>query len=84
MGKATDGPSQIYLVGGVSAALMEWRETAIDVYLKGDVKEMFSRGFIEGNTLRLLFAEIEPELNRFPAIETQFFRERVEALSIGA
>ncbi|HET6684707.1 MAG TPA: DUF6036 family nucleotidyltransferase [Gaiella sp.] len=44
-----------------------------------DVDAMRSRGLIEPERLRELFAEIEPELYRYPAIDPPSFRRRVEA-----
>ena len=45
----------------------------------GDVSEMLARGLVERDRLRELFAEIEPELYRFPAIDPPSFRRRVES-----
>ncbi len=44
-----------------------------------DVDEMLARGLVERARLRELFAEIEPELYRYPAIDPPSFRRRVEA-----
>lgn len=44
----------------------------------GDVRTMLDRGYIERDKLVACFAEIEPELYRFPAISPERFRERVE------
>lgn len=44
-----------------------------------DVREMLSRGLVEGPRLRVSFKEIEPELYRFPAIDAADFRKGVEA-----
>ena len=43
-----------------------------------DVHEMLGRGLVERERLRELFAEIEPELYRYPAIDPSSFRRRVE------
>jgi hypothetical protein len=48
-----------------------------------DVDEMLSRSLVEPARLRTLFAEIEPELYRFPAVDPLSFRGRVEA-AVGA
>lgn len=46
-----------------------------------DVREMLARGLVERDLLRGFFAEIEPELYRYPAIDPASFRRRVaEAL----
>jgi len=45
-----------------------------------DVREMLERGLIEGARLRSGYAEIEPELFRFPAIDPADFRTSVEEL----
>jgi hypothetical protein len=43
-----------------------------------DVREMVSRGLVDEGHLRSSFAEIEPELYRFPAIDPVDFRRSVE------
>ena len=45
-----------------------------------DVGEMLARGLVEAARLRSYFAEIEPELYRFPAIDVADFRRSVEDL----
>ena len=45
-----------------------------------DVAEMVSRGLVDLSRLRGCFAEIEPELYRFPAIDPVSFRAAVEAV----
>lgn len=50
-----------------------------------DVQTMLERGMVEPDRLRELFAEIEPRLFRYPAIDAEGFREKVEqALSRAA
>jgi hypothetical protein len=44
-----------------------------------DVATMFDRGLIDPDELRRLFATIEPELYRFPAIDPATLRRRIEA-----
>lgn len=44
-----------------------------------DVRMMFSDGLIERQRLASLFAAIEPELYRYPAIDPPSFRRAVEA-----
>ncbi|MBA2462678.1 MAG: hypothetical protein H0V45_13085 [Actinobacteria bacterium] len=44
-----------------------------------DVEAMTRLGLVEPDRLRELFAEIEPELYRFPAIDPKRFRTAVEA-----
>jgi hypothetical protein len=43
-----------------------------------DVKEMLARGLVTGEELRERFAEIEPRLYRYPAIDPASFRQAVE------
>jgi hypothetical protein len=43
-----------------------------------DVREMFARELVEADRLMTLFAAIEPELFRFPAIDPKSFRDAVE------
>jgi len=45
-----------------------------------DVDEMLARGLIEKSRLRSCFAEVEPELYRFPAVDPADFRRSVDAL----
>jgi hypothetical protein len=45
-----------------------------------DVREMLTRGLVEEARLRACFAEIEPQLYRFPAIDPADFRRAVEEL----
>lgn len=44
----------------------------------GDVAAMLDRGLVQRPKLRELFAAIEPELYRFPAIDHQAFRTKFE------
>jgi hypothetical protein len=44
-----------------------------------DVREMLGRGLIESTQARRLFADIEPGLPRYPAIDPASFRRAVEA-----
>jgi hypothetical protein len=44
-----------------------------------DVRAMVGRGLVEPTELRRLFDAIEPELARYPAIDAELFREKVEA-----
>ena len=44
-----------------------------------DVAEMVSRGLVDVPRLRTFFAEIEPELYRFPAVSPASFRAAVDA-----
>ncbi|HEX9799420.1 MAG TPA: DUF6036 family nucleotidyltransferase [Thermoanaerobaculia bacterium] len=43
-----------------------------------DVRQMLTRGLVEPTKVRELFAAIEPELFRFPAIDAKALREDVE------
>jgi hypothetical protein len=43
-----------------------------------DVREMLARGLVHGAELRERFAEIEPHLYRYPAIDPASFRRAVE------
>ncbi len=45
-----------------------------------DVKEMLLRGLVQPNRLKELFALIEPNLYRFPAINPPSFRRKLESL----
>ena len=55
LGKAVSSPGRIYFTGGVSAVLLDWRETTIDIDLKAEPEP---EGFFESlpglkNTLDL-------------------------------
>ncbi len=43
-----------------------------------DVRQLIAAGMVEPDRLRAAFAEIEPHLYRFPAIDPRRFRARVE------
>jgi uncharacterized nucleotidyltransferase DUF6036 len=43
-----------------------------------DVREMHARGLIDPDTLLRMFASIEPQLYRYPAIDARTFRAAVE------
>lgn len=44
-----------------------------------DVDAMLGAGLVEPEKLRELFAAIEPDLFRFPAVDAQVFRDKLEA-----
>lgn len=50
------------------------------IYLVGN---MLSRGLVDRARLRELFAAIEPQLYRYPAIDPAAFRARVERVAAG-
>jgi hypothetical protein len=43
-----------------------------------DVEQMLARGLVDKQRLLALFAQIEPSLDRYPAIDPVAFRRRVE------
>jgi uncharacterized nucleotidyltransferase DUF6036 len=43
-----------------------------------DVREMLARGLVEPERLRELFAQIEPQLYRYPALDPASFRRAME------
>lgn len=49
-----------------------------------DVRNMFARGLVEPTRLRELFEQIASELDRYPAIDAQAFRDKVDAAIAGA
>lgn len=46
---------------------------------RSDVEAMIGAGLVEPEKLRELFAAIEPDLFRFPAVDAQVFREKLDA-----
>jgi hypothetical protein len=46
---------------------------------RADVKQMFEAGLVQRDRLLGLFEAIEPQLNRYPAIDRKRFRRAVEA-----
>jgi hypothetical protein len=46
-----------------------------------DVAQMLARGLVQPDELERRFAEIEPQLYRFPAIDPETFRRAVEAVT---
>ncbi|MGH3002456.1 MAG: DUF6036 family nucleotidyltransferase [Gaiellaceae bacterium] len=49
-----------------------------------DVRALLDLGYVERETLRTLYDEIEPQLYRFPALTPESFRQRVERATTGA
>ena len=50
---------------------------------RADVQAMLDRGLVELGGLRRLFAAIEPQLYRLPAVDAPSLREAVEAVGPG-
>jgi len=48
-----------------------------------DVREMLRRGLVEPEKLLELFARIEPDLHRYPAVDPATFRRAVEEVARG-
>jgi len=48
-----------------------------------DVAQMLARGLVDPRELERRFAEIEPHLFRFPALDAASFRRAVEAVTRG-
>jgi hypothetical protein len=46
----------------------------------GDVREMLRRKLVEPAALRRMFEQIRPELRRYPAIDPDVFREKLDAI----
>jgi hypothetical protein len=44
----------------------------------GDVGQILARGLVEPQRLRELFAAIEPRLHRYPAVDPESFRKRLD------
>jgi hypothetical protein len=62
---------RVYIAGGATAVLFGWRESTLDVLVSGVVTPA---------KLHELFAAIEPELYRYPAIDPARFRRAVETI----
>ena len=158
LGRAVRSPGRVYFTGGVSAVLLGWRETTLDVDLKADpepdgffealprlkdavdinielaapddfipalpdwrdrsrfiaqhgplgfyhydfysqalskiernherdqadVQRMLATGLTKRDLLLAFFRDIEPRLIRFPAIDADALRSRVEQIAAGA
>lgn len=78
----TEGQVDVYHFDPYSQALSKL-ERGLDRDLD-DVRAMRERGLIEPDQLRELFAAVEPELYRYPAIDPPAFRSRVEGFVDGA
>ncbi len=50
---------------------------------RDDVKEMLQRGLVKADGLRALFAAIEPDLYRFPALDPRSYRRALEEALAG-
>lgn len=73
---------RVYLTGGATAVLLEWRTSTVDVditILPEDVAAMLTSGLVERHRLLELFERIVPELYRYPAIDEPAFRRAVVA-----
>ena len=66
IGRLARGPGRVYLVGGASAVMIGWRQATVDADLKLDPEP-------EG-----VFEAIAPLLFRYPAIDPDAFRAKVE------
>ena len=158
LGRAVRSPGRVYFTGGVSAVLLGWRETTLDVDLKADpepdgffealprlkdavdinielaapddfipalpdwrdrsrfiaqhgplgfyhydfysqalskiernherdqadVQRMLATGLTKRDLLLAFFRDVEPRLIRFPAIDADALRSRVEQIAAGA
>lgn len=80
LGRAAERDVRVYLVGGTSAVLDGWRPSTVDVdlALRPDGPAMLARGLVDPARARALFAAIEPELYRFPAVDPPSFRRAVD------
>lgn len=45
-----------------------------------DVQELIGRGLVDPGQLRTLFEAIEPRLHRYPGVDPESFRQRLQAL----
>src|SRR5688572_15631405 len=85
LGRSARSSLRIYLTGGATAVLHGWRTTTIDVDLKRghgldleDASRIVREGLVEKDRLFQLFAAVEPQLFRYPAIDPPSFRRAVE------
>ncbi len=72
LGREASEPAAAYLIGGVTAVLLGWRDSTVEV------EAMIRRGLVDPATALRHPAEIEPQLFRFPAIDPAEFRRRAE------
>jgi hypothetical protein len=93
LSERTDVPTTVYLVGGTSAVIEGWRETTYDFTAQAlakierghqrdlaDVQAMLARGLVTPAGLRDAFAQIEPQLYRYPAIDPETFRRALDGV----
>jgi hypothetical protein len=72
LGAEAESEARLYFTGGATAMLLGWRSSTTDLDIK---LEPESDRLLR---LRLRFAEIEPQLYRYPAIDPAAFRRAVE------
>ncbi len=78
---AREGPLDFHHYDAFSQALAKIeRGHAQD---QADVAQMLDRGLVDSADLERRFAEIEPQLYRFPALDPASFRRAVEAVTRG-
>lgn len=75
LGREADVEVRAYLTGGATAVMLGWRASTADVDL---VWAFIERKLVDPARARSLFAEIEPALYRFPAIDPTTLRRRVD------
>jgi len=87
LGTAAREETKAYLTGGATAVLVGWRSSTIDVDLKLEperdellrrIAELKEELDINMELASPLFSEIEPQIFRYPALDSAAFRAKVE------
>ena len=77
IGRLAKGPGTVYLVGGATALAKIERGHVMDL---NDVRAMIDRGLVQRALLTTFFERVAPDLLRYPAIDGQAFRAKVQAV----
>jgi hypothetical protein len=89
LGREAHGTGSIYFTGGASALLMGWRSSTVDIDIRLDSEppgifqaiaklKMYAQKLFSLEKLRDCFESIESELIRFPALEPELLKNKIE------
>ncbi len=77
--------ARVYLTGGATAVLHGWRSSTIDIDVRfaPEADELFRavRDLKDELSVRAYFDAVAPQIYRFPALDEQAFRARVERVT---
>jgi hypothetical protein len=74
LGNAATGPGRVYLTGAATALLEGWRAMSVDLDLKMDP----ARGLVDPERFRALYAQVIPQLIRYPRLDRTVMEKRID------